>query len=72
MEKVSAKMPMLMISGTRDELVPPAQMELLRNLRESKGGKVRWKIVDGGHNDTCVGKGYWEEVEAWLLQEFAM
>jgi len=70
MSKVPTTTPMLMISGTRDELVPPAQMKHLKELREGMKGKLRWKMVDGGHNDTFMGKGYWEEVEAWLLEEF--
>jgi len=42
----------------------------LKQLREDKKGKLRWKIVDGGHNDTFMAKGYWEEVAAWLREEF--
>lgn len=68
--KVPASTPVLMISGNRDELVPPAQMKQLKELREKQKGKLRWKMVDGGHNDTFMGKGYWEEIEAWLLEEF--
>ena len=61
---------MLMISGTKDELVPPSQMVQLKELREAQKGKLRWKIVEGGHNDTFMAKGYWEEVELWLREEF--
>jgi fermentation-respiration switch protein FrsA (DUF1100 family) len=68
--RIPASTPMLMISGSRDELVPPSQMKQLKELREGQMGKLRWKMVDGGHNDTFMGKGYWEEVEAWLLEEF--
>ena len=61
---------MLMISGSKDELVPPSQMVQLKELREKEGGKLRWKLVEGGHNDTFMSKGYWEEVADWLNTEF--
>lgn len=70
MAKVPQTTPMLMISGSRDELVPPAQMVQLKELREKGAGKLRWKLVDGGHNDTFMSKGYWEEVGEWLNEEF--
>jgi predicted esterase len=59
-----------MISGNRDELVPPSQMVHLKELREEKKGKLRWKIVEGGHNDTFMAKGYWEEVALRLREHF--
>jgi len=70
MSQVPITTPLLMISGSRDELVPPSQMVHLKELREEKKGKLRWKIVDGGHNDTFMAKGYWEEVAQWLGEEF--
>lgn len=70
MAQVPATTPMLMISGTKDELVPPSQMVQLKELREAQKGKLRWKLVEGGHNDTFMGKGYWEEVALWLRDEF--
>ena len=70
MARVPATTPMLMISGTKDELVPPSQMVQLKELREAQKGKLRWKLVEGGHNDTFMAKGYWEEVELWLREEF--
>lgn len=69
MTKVPVDTPVLMISGKQDELVPPKQMVQLKELRESKGGKLRWKLVDGGHNDTFMSKGYWEEIAEWLRLE---
>lgn len=69
MAKVPVDTPLLMISGKQDELVPPRQMVQLKELRESKQGKLRWKLVDGGHNDTCMSKGYWDEIGDWLRQE---
>jgi predicted esterase len=70
MAQVPATTPMLMISGTKDELVPPSQMVQLKELREAQKGKLRWKTVEGGHNDTFMAKGYWEEVALWLREEF--
>jgi fermentation-respiration switch protein FrsA (DUF1100 family) len=59
--------PVLMLSGTRDALVPPSQMKELRTLRE-RDGMVRWREFDGEHNDTYLAAGYWAEVEIWLKE----
>lgn len=68
---------MLMLSGKKDELVPPAHMMELRRIREKgkegekgEGGKVRWReFYNGGHNDTCLISDYWKEIEEWIKEE---
>ena len=61
-------MPMLFLSGKRDDLVPPSEMARLRKLRGV--GKMVWKEFEGGaHNDTFLSPGYWEEVGRWLNEE---
>lgn len=67
---------MLMLSGGRDELVPPSHMRELRRIRErtleEKGerGRVRWREFPlGGHNDTCLIPDYWREIAAWIKEE---
>ena len=59
--------PVLLLSGKRDQLVPPSQMVKLRELRGQ--GKMRWREFDGEHNDTFLAKGYWDEVALWLKEE---
>lgn len=62
--------PVLFLSGKRDELVPQAQMIQLRELREKRGGKYRWKeIPQGTHNDTYIDPEYWIEIGVWLDEE---
>lgn len=73
---------MLMLSGGKDELVPPSHMRELRRIREGtagevegKGekrgkGKVRWREFPlGGHNDTCLIPDYWREIASWIKEE---
>lgn len=67
--RVRASTPMLFLSGKQDELVPPAQMKALRDLRASQKGKSRWRELDGTHNDTYVNPAYWVEIEKWLKEE---
>ncbi|ORX40152.1 Alpha/Beta hydrolase protein [Kockovaella imperatae] len=64
---IPPSLPMLFLSGKRDALVPPAQMQELYRIRGD--GKKRWKELDGEHNDTYLAKGYWEEVGDWLHEE---
>lgn len=64
---IPATTPILFLSGRRDELVPPAQMKALRQLRTE--GKARWREFEGSHNDTFLAKGYWDEVALWMKEE---
>ncbi|TDL20367.1 alpha/beta-hydrolase [Rickenella mellea] len=69
-------MPVLTLSGRRDEVVPQAHMiELEKILRGGAGeggggGKLRpGKFVEfygGAHNDTCVQPGYWNAVAEFI------
>ena len=66
--KIRPEVPMLFLSGRRDSLVPQPQMLSLKKIREQSGGRIRWKELDGEHNDTCLAEGYWDEVKAWLKE----
>jgi len=58
--------PILFLSGTRDELIPPAMMKELFSLAVNSREKEFQEIPGGTHNDTCVKKGYFEAViEFW-------
>lgn len=67
---IPTNLPVLLMSGLQDKIVPPSEMKRLRTLREKSGGKMRWKEFDAEHNDTILAKGYWEEVRDWLIDEF--
>ena len=60
----SVRCPVLLISGDKDELVPPWQMRRLHDKLRLQGGEVEWlSIVGGQHNDTYmrgVSQGYWQ------------
>ncbi|KAH8827589.1 Alpha/Beta hydrolase protein [Flagelloscypha sp. PMI_526] len=80
--KIPATTPVLMLSGKRDELIPPTMMhelwELIANRGakkdgvnspEHKAGSERAKYMEfefGGHNDTCVQTGYWAAVSEFI------
>ncbi|KAJ3289987.1 hypothetical protein HK104_007094 [Borealophlyctis nickersoniae] len=59
-------LPILLLSGSRDELVPPSHMHGLHNtIRAQRGGDARVRFAqfeDGTHNDTCMKAGYVDEV----------
>lgn len=51
--KLLSQMPVLFISGRKDELVPPAHMDSLFE-RCTSDQKVWKQISSGTHNDTCI------------------
>jgi fermentation-respiration switch protein FrsA (DUF1100 family) len=52
-KRISAKTPILFLTGRRDELVPPSHMDTLMENCTSQH-KVRMVLQDGDHNSTCV------------------
>ncbi|KAJ3411446.1 hypothetical protein HDV05_002181 [Chytridiales sp. JEL 0842] len=72
-ESLPSSVPVLMLSGKKDELIPQAHMlALLKKLREVRMEKemgVRFVEFEGGtHNDTCLQPGYFDAVEEWLKE----
>lgn len=58
--------PILFLSGTEDELVPPSQMWKLHEAAESSVKRV-WAPMKGGkHNDTPTIRGYWEALAKFV------
>ncbi|CAI5756289.1 unnamed protein product [Candida verbasci] len=55
--------PTLLISGTKDEIVPPVHMDIIYDKL-----KVEKKIIkyDKFHNDTILTDGYFEEIDNWI------
>ncbi|KAJ3217367.1 hypothetical protein HDU67_008069 [Dinochytrium kinnereticum] len=80
---IPASIPILFLSGSKDELIPKKQMEMLADAARaarSKGGEkkaeklkgVRFdSFANGMHNDTCVQEGYFDCVEAFWKDEVA-
>ena len=63
--------PMLLISGLKDELVPPSHMSHLKNLCDKFSVKSELFTVENGtHNDTWVvgGDKYWEAQKTFIVK----
>ncbi|QIX00036.1 hypothetical protein AMS68_005553 [Peltaster fructicola] len=59
------KVPILFLSGLRDEIVPPSHMLGLFKLARSKA--VMWKeLPNGDHNSTVIEPGYFAYIEDFL------
>lgn len=56
-QRIPENVPILFLSGTEDEVVPPSHMKTLFDLKE--GVKV-WRDWPTHHNDTIIANGYWE------------
>ncbi|KAG0013707.1 hypothetical protein BGZ82_002055 [Podila clonocystis] len=61
-----ARLPVLLLSGRKDELVPPTHMKELHRLAGTTGQVVWKEFPDGTHNDTCLKPGYFEAIKAFL------
>uniref|UniRef100_A0A6T7NFG8 Serine aminopeptidase S33 domain-containing protein n=1 Tax=Hanusia phi TaxID=3032 RepID=A0A6T7NFG8_9CRYP len=62
--------PILFISGSRDELVPPSHMRRLYDAAKSSIYRSWYAVPDGGHNDTCMRnpREYCEKVKEWMVK----
>lgn len=77
--KISAKLPILFLSGNKDELIPPSMMKELRDVafknrtksikNDMLDVKLHWQSIAGGtHNDTCIKPGYFESIDAFWVK----
>lgn len=56
------RIPILFLAGERDEVIPAPHMKELHAATE-KASVVVWKSFPHGmHNDTCLQRGYFEEI----------
>ncbi|KAL6066747.1 bem46 protein, variant [Balamuthia mandrillaris] len=61
-------LPILFISGERDELVPPAMMTRLYDAAESSAKKKFLSFPQGQHMDTESQSEYYESIRAWFVE----
>ncbi|KAI8842931.1 Alpha/Beta hydrolase protein [Chytridium lagenaria] len=79
--KIPSTIPILLLSGKKDELIPQKQMIKLTEAAKTARGVslkskeedakgVRWvEFANGMHNDTCVQEGYFEKIEEFWREE---
>jgi len=72
-----AGVPLLLLSSTRDEIVPAAQMAQLRDAAKGAAGngtKVHFHSFDATHNDIWAAGGalYWAAKRAFLQEHCSM
>lgn len=68
--KLRTDMPVLFLSGAKDELVPPDHMREL--YRACASTRKEWReFADGDHNATCMQRGYFETIHAFIDRHFA-
>jgi len=65
---IPSSTPILMISGRRDQVVPPQHMDELWQISKKSGREdgVWADFPFGDHNDTCLSKAYWNYVTAFV------
>lgn len=67
----SIELPILFLSGSRDELVPSSHMRGLHSAANGKQLKEFVSFASGTHNDTCVQPGYFEAIQAFWAKVLA-
>ncbi|GAD96902.1 BEM46 family protein [Paecilomyces variotii No. 5] len=60
--------PILFLSGLKDEIVPPSHMTQLFNLCQSSR-KVWRALPNGQHNDSVAEPGYFDYIHSFLMEE---
>ncbi|KAF9109353.1 hypothetical protein BGX27_007700 [Mortierella sp. AM989] len=60
------RLPVLFLSGRKDELIPQAHMQELHRLLDTTGEVVWREFPHGTHNDTCLKDGYFEAIMSFL------
>ncbi|KAH8703321.1 BEM46 family protein [Talaromyces proteolyticus] len=62
------KIPILFLSGLKDELVPPAHMSQLYAVCKSST-KIWRELPNGGHNDSVAEPNYFDYVKSFVIDE---
>lgn len=60
--------PILYISGLRDQLIPPAQMQALHDASESSVSRSMFTVPHGSHDNTFIkgGEAYFEAISQFM------
>lgn len=62
---ISPKIPVLLLSARRDEIVPPQHMDDIYNLLPSDCKEIV-KFEDSFHNDTVLQESYWDTIHTFI------
>jgi len=66
--KIAADIPVLFLSGLKDEIVPPRMMKVLFDI--SKAERKVWKAFpNGDHNATVAQPGYFDSIWNFIIEE---
>lgn len=68
MDKIPSRVPLLMLSARRDEIVPPSHMDTLFSLSQSED-KTMHQFEYSLHNDTILQEDYWDKVHTFLINK---
>ncbi|CAG8528480.1 34575_t:CDS:2, partial [Racocetra persica] len=60
--------PILFLSGSNDELVPPQHMRTLYELTNTSGGKMFQEITNGSHYDTVSQPEYFSKIGEFFIK----
>jgi len=68
--KITRNIPMLFLSGLKDELVPPQMMKTLFDICKVPAQRKIWReFPNGDHNATVAEPGYFDAIWSFLVQE---
>lgn len=65
---IPESIPLLLLSGRQDEIVPPSHMDRIFQLLRSLL-KEMMKFEKASHNDTVAQPGYWEKMHLFILEK---
>ncbi|CAG8761488.1 22455_t:CDS:2 [Gigaspora margarita] len=60
--------PILFLSGSKDEVVPPQHMKILYELANTSGGKMIQEIENGSHHDTVSQSDYFPKIGEFFIR----
>ncbi|KAJ1679662.1 bem46 protein, variant [Spiromyces aspiralis] len=65
--KLVRQIPILLLSGEQDDLVPPEHMKRLHEIALAYNEKpvIMETFPEGKHNDTCIQPGYFDKIKQW-------
>lgn len=62
---IPSKIPVLLLSARRDEIVPPLHMDTIYDLLQSESKEIK-TFENSYHNDTVLQEGYWDKIHAFI------